>query len=542
MKNKKLVIIAAAALAVILAVLLFLWPGFLLKKPAEDNAAPEVQTAGNDAAPAGAPASAATPEPQPVVSGDFEYIPTGSGTAKITRFVGEQDGTVEIPEELNGLKVTALAETAFERYYEKTYEIVIPNTLTQLDGNPFTGCERVRRITLAGDHPTLTFKDGLLINKADKRIIAGLWDNQLSAPSVTIPDDVKVIGEAAFANASSIEYVTIPDSVTEIGYGAFSDCRNLKYLSFGSGVTSFGKDVLSGCSSLKTIVVSPENRVLEVKNGALYSTNDHRLIFITADQYDETFEISEGTEIIETYAFRNYKSLKILVIPDSVTTVGTAPFTQCYNLKEIRVSEDHPVLTVSGGALINKAEHRLICYPRGRESGKYTVPEGVTVIADDAFYNCKNLTGIVMPDGMKEIGERAFYDCSELKTAELADSITKIGKEAFDGCVKLYSINLPAGQLKEIAADAFRSCLKLSELKIPEGVQVIGQNAFRNCYNLKSVTMPASVMSIAADAFDKDSSQYFTSATLTFRVPAGSYAETWCVENGKSYKVIDIIE
>ena len=49
-----------------------------------------------------------------------------------------------------------------------------------------------------------------------------------SLTSITIPDSVTCIGDAAFEGCTSLTSITIPDSVTEIGSGAFMDCTSLK--------------------------------------------------------------------------------------------------------------------------------------------------------------------------------------------------------------------------------------------------------------------------------------------------------------------------
>ena len=43
--------------------------------------------------------------------------------------------------------------------------------------------------------------------------------------------------------------------------------------------------------------------------------------------------------------------------------------------------------------------------------GDVVVPEGVTNIGDQAFYDCSSLTSITLPDGLTSIGDCAFYDC-----------------------------------------------------------------------------------------------------------------------------------
>ena len=47
-------------------------------------------------------------------------------------------------------------------------------------------------------------------------------------------------------------------------------------------------------------------------------------------------------------------------------------------------------------------------------TGAVSIPNGVTSIGDDAFYNCSGLTEITIPDSVTSIGDYAFYDCTNL--------------------------------------------------------------------------------------------------------------------------------
>ena len=44
----------------------------------------------------------------------------------------------------------------------------------------------------------------------------------------------------------------------------------------------------------------------------------------------------------------------------------------------------------------------------------YTIPDGVTSIDDEAFYECTGLTSITIPDSVTRIGSGAFNDCDNL--------------------------------------------------------------------------------------------------------------------------------
>lgn len=114
------------------------------------------------------------------------------------------------------------------------------------------------------------------------------------------------------------------------------------------------------------------------------------------------------------------------------------------------------------------------------------IPEGVTEIADEAFYHNENIKTVVLPNGIKRIGNRAFMQCYKLEKINLPDSITEIGEDAFHECLNLKKIKLPDG-IKRIERGVFRGCVTLNEIDIPKTVEVIEPYAFINVPWLKNL-------------------------------------------------------
>ena len=137
----------------------------------------------------------------------------------------------------------------------------------------------------------------------------------------------------------------------------------------------------------------------------------------------------------------------------------------------------------------------------------------VTIIAEEAFYNNRDLTGIEIPDSVKYVYDSAFENCSNLKSAVLGNGMTKISKNTFYKCAleniefgdnityigayafaecPFTNIEFP-DVLTEIAESAFFFCQNLLSIEIPEGVTIIGKNAFYWCYALEKVTLPDTI-------------------------------------------------
>ena len=128
------------------------------------------------------------------------------------------------------------------------------------------------------------------------------------------------------------------------------------------------------------------------------------------------------------------------------------------------------------------------------------IPNSVKTIGKSAFYDCNSLERVTISNSVKSIGESAFYSCGKLKSIVIPNSVTTIGESAFSRCDSLTSVTLSNG-LTEIDQYAFHSCKSLTSITIPNGVKTINRSAFAFCDLLTSVTLPTSINNIDEHAF-----------------------------------------
>lgn len=163
------------------------------------------------------------------------------------------------------------------------------------------------------------------------------------------------------------------------------------------------------------------------------------------------------------------------------------------------------ILNADNTATITKYtgnEHR-ITIPAQVTHGAYIYP--VSKIGDRVFCNYKYvLTSVQIPDTVTEIGSNAFYNCTSLKSVTIQDNkpscVKKIGRQAFMFCSELTDIPI-LDSVTEIGSEAFHQCEKLDTVTIPEGVTSVADGMFRYCYSLHTVTLPDSVTAIEERAF-----------------------------------------
>ena len=193
--------------------------------------------------------------------------------------------------------------------------------------------------------------------------------------SVTIRYSVTSIGNQAFEGCSGLTSVTIPNSVTSIGGGAFSGCSGLTSVTIPNSVTSIGSGAFSGCSGLTSVDIP--NSITEIGN----------------------------------YAFEYCSGLTSVTIPNSVTSIGDDAFWNCSGLTSIVVDSENTKYDSrdNSNAIIETATNTLIAGCKNT-----TIPNSVTSIGDDAFYNCGGLTSVTIPNSVTYIGWAAFSGCSGL--------------------------------------------------------------------------------------------------------------------------------
>lgn len=301
-------------------------------------------------------------------SGDFEYVVPEDGTAQITGCNNYEAQALEIPAELDGLKVTGINVGAF-------------------------------------------------------------W-LCTSLTSITIPDGVTDIGNAAFSDCERLTSITIPDSVTRIGDGAFGLCLSLTSIAIPDSVTDVGSNPFEHCKALQTITVSPDHPALEMIDGVLFGKADKRLICYPCAFTADSYAIPQGTEIIGEDAFAGCKNLASITIPEGVTRIGDAAFYNCDGLMSITIPES--VTRIGDHAFYGCGSLTSIAIPESvTRIGKFafgscvslpsiTIPDSVTGIGYGAFAYCESLSSVNIPDGVTHIGENAFARCSDDLTLTVA--------------------------------------------------------------------------------------------------------------------------
>lgn len=174
------------------------------------------------------------------------------------------------------------------------------------------------------------------------------------------------------------------------------------------------------------------------------------------------------------------------VVENTASDAVTAPSEPVPQPKKGRLWP--PLLVLCAMICIGLAAFFLT--PKAPEPVKscFTVESGVLYFDASLYTGGEELTVPATIDGMTVtiISENCFADCDQLTTIILPESVTVIGDKAFAGCDSLRGIYFPEGVLS-IGANALAQCPVLEAVYFPGTIVEIGEGCLDDCTSLQFI-------------------------------------------------------
>ena len=431
-----------------------------------------------------------------------------------------------------GDSVATIGENAFYGCY-KLVEVYNKSSLNIVAGNSgygYVGYYALNVYTEEGGSKLSTDEDGFIIytNGADKILVKYVGKQT----DLIIPDGIKEIYKWAFNSCDSLTSVVIPDSVTTIGSYAFNSCDSLTSVVIPDSVTTIGSYAFNSCDSLTSVTFGENSQLTTIGSDAFGYCSCLKDVYYTGDiagWCGISFGSSDANPMY--YADNLYIDGKLvegeLVIPDSVTGIGSYAFYNCTSLTDVYYTGDIAGWCgiTFGNVYANPMYYADNLYIDGKlVEGELIIPDGVTSIPAYAFRG-QAITRVTIPDSVTSIGDCAFRGCSSLESltipfvgakAGVTSSDTYqyplgylFGTSSYTGGVattqyyygsstssttsttyyipsSLKSVTVTGGY---IPTGAFYNCNNITNITLGDDVTTIGDYAFSGCNSLTSISV-----------------------------------------------------
>lgn len=317
---------------------------------------------------------------------DYSVRLRADGCYRIMKIENVRSETLTIPSHYRGVPITSTAWRALEKC-ALVKEIVLPDTLTEMDdlliqaceniesihiGAGMTefnrgyiyGCSKLQTITVSAENPVLYVEDNCLIGREDHVLYAAapteripdgvtviadgafedlpitsihipegvveICEHAFAGTSLTeiiLPDTLKVIGNYAFAD-TLIRELVIPDGVEEVGRWALSYMRQLEKVTIGAGMTKLSAFCFDCDLALAKIAVAPANPKYYAEQNCLIEKETGRVIFC-----GNQLTIPDSARILGSFCIRWWSSgiMEEVRIPSSITTIEKNAIIDHYN-------------------------------------------------------------------------------------------------------------------------------------------------------------------------------------------------------------------
>jgi len=176
-------------------------------------------------------------------------------------------------------------------------------------------------------------------------------------------------------------------------------------------------------------------------------------------------EVKGGVTEIENHIFDSCKELSSIKLPSTLLSIGQLSFYRCKSLRSIKLPAS--LTNISGGAFCRSSLRSIV------------IPNSVTTLGNQVFVFCKFLTSVTLPNSISSIKDCTFFDCLSLESIVLPASIASIGSLAFYNCSALRSVIIPISTT--VDATAFNRCTKLEAKSSSYNMTIV--EYFRDYYH-----------------------------------------------------------
>lgn len=292
-------------------------------------------------------------------------------------------------------------------------------------------------------------------------------------------DTITMIAEYAFYGVEEINSIIIAGKTMELDQKAFQSCEVEKIVITGCDLT-VGENAFSYCDDVSEVYIS--NSRLDMEAYAFYDTGK-----------DMGVKIINCTGVLDDKAFQSC-GVGELIISGCTLELGENVFSYCEDLATITM--DGSTLEIGTYAFYDSGDDTKVTFTNCglniddkafQSCGLITlnISGSDTVMGENSFSYCEDLTDVVIGANNIEIGIYSFYDCTSLVNVSIAadsedDNLELvIDDEAFQSS-SVQNVVIGRGKV-EIGDNAFSYCEDLVNVEIKGALSDIGDYVFYDC-------------------------------------------------------------
>ncbi len=466
---------------------------------------------------------------------------------------------------------TSHTQQPWAAYRNEITHIVISKDITSVGNYAFCYAQNVKSVIFEENSKTSNI--GVLS-----------FFNLPKITEVTLPETVTSINSNAFGDCFELTKLYVPQRVNFIYHSAFSNCNKINLnVAEGSYAEQFAIDrninytvreyvyeiIEKGSCGDNANWELYENGELRITgSGAMENYSSHKeqpwassrhkitKIVIGKDitsvgnyafcysQNVKSVVFEDGSKLtnVGVLSFFNLPQITEVVLPDTVTSINSYAFGDCFELTNLYVSQNadyiyHTAFTNSDKVTLNvakgtyaesfAAEHNINYVTR--ELKPVPVAEGLCgADAEWALYENGELriTGSGAMDNYASHKEQPWASSRhKITKIVIGKDITSVGNYAFCYSQNVTSVEFEEGsKVLNIGILSFFNLPQITEVTLPETVTSINSYAFGDCFKLANVYIPQEVSFIYRTAFTN-------SSNVILSVAKGSYAEKFAVDN-----------
>lgn len=396
---------------------------------------------------------------------------------------------------------------------------------TEADGLHFQALRDDRGYEVGSD--TFALRDLIIPSSYNgKRVSQIGYFGETVLETVTIPDTVIRITQAAFAECRNLTLINLPSTLEVIEPYTFADCSSLRSITIPKNVEDIDASAFEGCQALEEIKVDKNNKAYMDIDGVLFAMNGANALR-EALKYPASkvghYSLPESVNTIGPSCFEGARRLSSISLPTTqAILIDEHAFKDCTNLTAMNIS--HRACTIKRQAFVNCSSLHAVAIPEGAQ------------VSSKAFSECDNLRYIYISAPTDSIAGSPWNTDAEVHWGVEIDSegmvytqpeedagvyhlvggvsaekhlvlpntynnkpITKICESAFCENPTLVSVDIPSN-ITIIDGWAFESATNLASVKLSEGLEEIGYRAFANS-GLTSINIPSTVTTIRNTPF-----------------------------------------